>query len=378
MKKELIFASALAFCVAALGALCGCGGNGILSGGSKAELASGTGTQDDPYVISEGSHWTNISKHLDSSFVLANDINLGDFETVKPIGDAAEPFTGKVDGKGYSVNSAKIVDDHRAGLFGVVSEAEIRNLGFYNSSVRLSANFADSDYMGSFVAVAKKGTLIENCYSKNVNVSFTAKTDKWVLLGGFAGSIESMSSVICCNSDVKISQANGSYSYPAFLIGGFAEYVSGSTVDCCKAMGSMTFGSPAGVNQMRIGTFADRISNGKITNMYSEMAITSGHAIDVYYFFGSADADTLKYCLNFCDYQCNIGGRFEKCKLQSNGSESVNIYFSPSRYGEANATLENPLWQDNRYWKAGPLHPELASYEEYLQIKQSEQEQKNS
>lgn len=346
-----------------------CGGNGGNSessdgGGSKPEFASGSGTEASPYVIEKDYQWLNVAKHPEAYFELADDINLGDYETVTPTGTDEQPFEGVIDGKNHKISGASVSSSHFTGLFGVMSGATVKNLGFTNSTVHMQSK-NDDDVMGTFVAVAKKGTVIENCYSEKVTTNFTKYSTKYVMIGGFAGSVESVSSIVCCYSDVNIKAPDGS----RFYIGGFARLVSGSKIDCCYTTGTISVWGPSGVKVCRIGTFVDRVINSDVTNMYAEMSINAKGATGVYYFAGNVDNESLEYCLNFCDYQKTPDGRYEKCGVVSNGSEYVNLYFASSEYGNANDTLDKSLWCDNPVWKKGKVHPELVSYEEYLNLR---------
>ena len=336
----------------------------------KTEFASGTGTAEDPYVIKEEYQWLNIANYPTAYFELGNDINLGDYEKIAPIGTSEDEFKGTIDGKGYSVKGAAVRGDHSVGLFGILSGATIKNLGFSDSTVRLLNGYNDGEYLGSFAAIARKGSVLENCFSKNINMSFVSNTGDFTMVGGFVGSLESASSAIFCSCDVKITLTKGRF--PGFYVGGFARLVSGSTIDCCSVTGSMTFDHYAGSYVMRIGTFVDRVINSSISNMSVEMNINVGPTIDVYTIACNVDEETLKYCLNFSSYQRSTQGRYDKCGVVSNASEDYNIYFGTSQYSSANSVLENSLWENNKYWKAGKLHPELISYEEYLKIKEAE------
>ena len=373
MKKKLKFSLLTFACVlCCVFGFAACGPSDGDNDGSddnaiQSEFAMGSGTEDSPYVIDKDYQWLNVAKYPDAYFELAADINLGDYATVAPTGTSENPFTGTIDGKNHKIEGAKVYSTHFTGLFGLTSGATIKNLGFANSSVHMESKSED-DVMGSFVAVARKGTVIENCYSEKVTLNFTKYSTKYVMMGGFAGSIESVSSVTYCHCDVNIKAPNGSH----FYIGGFARLVSGSTVDCCYNTGTITVWGPSGVKVCRIGTFIDSIINSNVTNMYAEMSIDAKGATGVWYVAGYVDEEWNKFMLNFSDYQKTPDGRYETRKVINNASEDYNIYFPASQYAYANDTLDKDLWKDNAYWKKGKVHPELVSYEEYLQLKNSE------
>lgn len=373
MKKKLfstILALVCAICCMFLLVACDEGSGIFGDNNNKPEFASGNGTQDSPYVVEKDYQWLNVGKYPEAYFELSSDINLGDYETISPIGTSETPFTGTIDGKNHTIGGANIKSAHTPGLFGVLSGAIVKNLGLINSSVAMTSGYSDGEYMGSFVAIARKGTEIENCHTKNVSMTFYSQTSYFNFVGGFAGSIESMSSVVYCSCDTKISCSSGKY--PGFYIGGFAVTVSGSTVNCCSVTGSMTFPGYAAMYVMDVGSVVYTVKNSTISNMCVEMNINAHSNIDVYTLAGNVDEETLKYCLNFCTYQYSPKKRYKKCNLLTNISEDINIYFSSSNYAEANGTLDNSLWVNNKYWKKGKIHPELISYEEFLEI-QNEQ-----
>jgi len=369
MKKRFLRGFSLGVCLAlAVTGLAACGTGGGFGG--KSEFAAGTGTAEDPYVIKEDYQWSNMIKYPEANFVLGGDLNLGDYESVAPIGNAENEFKGTLDGCGYSVKGATVSGDHSVGLFGILSGATIKNLNFTDSVVKMTSGYSDGDYMGSFAAIARKGTVIENCNSKNINMSFVSFRDYIVYAGGFVGSLESVSSTICCSCNVKISLSNGNF--PGFYIGGFARSVSGSTVDCCKVTGSMIFGNYATMYVMRIGTLVDKVINGTIKNMSADMNINVGPNIDVYTIAGDIDYESLEYCLNFSSYQRSPEGKYGKNGMYTDDAEYHVLYVKPSEIPTANAILKSNTWKDNKYWKEGKLYPELVSYEEYLQIKEAE------
>lgn len=340
-------------------------GNG--GGQNKPEFSAGSGTEADPYIIDSDYQWLNINKYPSACFALSADINMGDYGAISPVGTAQTPFSGKIDGKNYSITGVKIREDYNAGLFGVLSGATVKNLNFTNSSVALLDGYNDGEYAGSFAAIARKGTVIENCHSKNVSVTFPSKTSYFTFIGGFVGSLESVSSAFYCSADVKISLSSGKY--PGFYVGGFARMVSGSVIDCCKVTGSITFGNPAGHYVMVVGTIVDRVINSRITNMLAEINASAGYNIDFYSIAGDVDEETLKYCLNFSTYNKAIAGRYRSCKVLSNASKDFNIYFPSSEYDSANSTLDNSIWKDNEFWVKGALHPEFVPYEKYVELK---------
>ncbi len=102
---------------------------------------NGSGTQDDPYRISDGFELDAVRDYMGEGvyFVLTNNIRFtgedfafgGSFYNkgrgFAPIGTKEDPFTGVFDGNGYSI-SGLYVNADEASLFGAVKNAEIKNV----------------------------------------------------------------------------------------------------------------------------------------------------------------------------------------------------------------------------------------------------------
>ncbi len=98
-----------------------------------AQFAGGTGTEEDPWQISNADQLVNIQSHLDGHFIQTGDIDLtvGSTEqTWIPIGDSDSPFSGSFDGGGYIIENMKVYDPevNYQGLFGYLQGAVIQNV----------------------------------------------------------------------------------------------------------------------------------------------------------------------------------------------------------------------------------------------------------
>jgi uncharacterized protein (UPF0297 family) len=129
------------------------------------DFSGGTGTEEDPYLISNPYQLHAIKRNLTSHFRLMNNIDLnGYFENWYPIGDNnlyfQERFTGTIDGNGFEIENLSInrPSMNYIGLFGYIEGGTISNLGLK------SGNIEGRDYTGSIVGRINNG-LIENTYS---------------------------------------------------------------------------------------------------------------------------------------------------------------------------------------------------------------------
>ena len=151
--------------------------NGTITGGTFSggitgtpALATGSGTETDPYQIStaEGLKWfrdkvNNATKIEDTQICaeLTEDIDLnGEAWTPIGIGDAfyarTPSYSGTFDGKGHTIKNLSIDSSaHYVGLFGYVYGGTIRNL-------TVSGSVKGSKHTGGIAGAANGGTF-ENC-----------------------------------------------------------------------------------------------------------------------------------------------------------------------------------------------------------------------
>ncbi len=133
----------------------------------------------------------DISYPLSGSYVLANDIDCtaatasggalyNSGKGFAPIGDSSHPFTGTLNGQGYTITGFKInrpTEDH-VGLFSYSQDATIENLQFVSASVK-----ADS-YAG-VVSAEEKSITLNNVTAIGTVSTPAANSDGYV--GGLIG-----------------------------------------------------------------------------------------------------------------------------------------------------------------------------------------------
>lgn len=129
--------------------------------GSFVIFESGSGTESDPYMISESKHLLNIDYYLDSYYELKNDIALlgSDLELIAGflIGRDGGVFNGKLDGKGYSITNLQFAyNANQIAMFKEIgSQGKISNvkIGIKTGSSKYSAiTFAG-------IAITNRGTI---------------------------------------------------------------------------------------------------------------------------------------------------------------------------------------------------------------------------
>lgn len=157
-----------------------------------AGFASGTGTVEDPYVVSTADELNSVRDNLSAHYKLGADIDLANWITINtpatgwaPIGTDTSPFVGTFDGNGHVIENIWIdADAANVGLFGVIGgDVTIQKLGVI---VADGKKITGSSNVGILVGLSTgvggtKQTLIQEVYvSGNVE-------SKGTLVGGIVG-----------------------------------------------------------------------------------------------------------------------------------------------------------------------------------------------
>lgn len=97
-------------------------------------------------VWAKGTEWEHVAgvgdNHMGAKFIQVQDIEMKKVNNFFPIGQITNPFTGTFDGKSYIINSL-ILDrssDNHVGLFGVTTNATLRNVVLENTMVEGGKN----------------------------------------------------------------------------------------------------------------------------------------------------------------------------------------------------------------------------------------------
>lgn len=131
----------------------------------------GSGTADNPYVITTASEVQAMEDDLDAHYELGGDIDAAEtaqwndgrgFDPVGPTESSA--FTGSLDGNGFTIANLTIdrPDTRRVGLFGVLNESEVRDLTLTDATVtglEDTGSVAGELYSGTIEGVTASGTI---------------------------------------------------------------------------------------------------------------------------------------------------------------------------------------------------------------------------
>jgi hypothetical protein len=241
---------------------------------SQTETApSGSGTSGDPYLVAtlDNLYWiTQNSSSWSSYFKQTANIDASSSSGwssgagFSPIGNGSNSFTGTYDGSGYTISSlfiSRSTTDY-IGLFGLISDATIKNVNLTNENITGQSNVGG--LVGS--STGSGSALIENC-STTGSVTGTGSQE----VGGLVGGDQSGTTI---NTSYSSANVNGSN-----YVGGFTgQNSSTSTISNCYSTGSVNgqdyVGGFAGVND-NFSPGAAHINNsysmGSVSGLYTHV-----------------------------------------------------------------------------------------------------------
>ena len=188
-KKRLLFVglAVLMLLAAVMLVIPAAGVKAAWDGTAATGFANGSGTEADPYLISNAKELALLAENVKNGkdnastyYKLTDNIDVSghDWTAIGGKGGEAAAFRGTFDGNHKVVSGIKInkPDEEYQGLFGI-SRGTIKNVGIENSSI------VGKEYVGGVCGYNIYGT-IEGCYNTG-NIKATA--DDKALVGGICG-----------------------------------------------------------------------------------------------------------------------------------------------------------------------------------------------
>lgn len=202
-----------------------------------------------------------IRYHLDKDFILAADINVGNWV---PIGSKSAPFTGTLKNLGtYKLKGITVDNGYGyAGLFGYISGSGTSVKGIIIDDVE--SEIIGTTYSGGIAGYAASSATISDCKVNKITIKTTSSTG---YAGGIVGRADG-ASVVSCKASATISATGGGYA------GGMVGY-SNSNVSMCVVNSTVTAptssGSYAGgaVGYTTYKVYGCTIKNSTITAYYA-------------------------------------------------------------------------------------------------------------
>lgn len=175
----------------------------------------GSGTETYPYLITSPSQLNEMRNDLSAHYKLVSNIEIGEWIKSNlgsngwiPIGTEGLPFTGTFDGNDYSITNLNCSRQNNVGLFGVTSNAQIKNL---NLSL---TNMTGIDNVGSLIGCSH-GTEVSNIrvtgrsHGSNCVGGLIGKIhDNCTTVGASYGEISKLTSVDNCDVECDVNGEN--------------------------------------------------------------------------------------------------------------------------------------------------------------------------
>lgn len=183
---------------------------------------SGSGTEDDPYLIYNENQLSQVSNFLNQEgvvFKLMKDLNLTNWIAENnsnqgwlPIGVETFPFKGKFYGNNHKISGFSITrnSESNVGFFGFIDGATVNNLTLEGTQVKGANN------VGILIGQSTSSTI------SNITVKMTNSVSGIQYVGGFAGRL-SQTTLTDCNSEVTGGISGTSY------IGGMVGFITQTT-----------------------------------------------------------------------------------------------------------------------------------------------------
>ena len=271
-------------------------------------------------IIKTAQDLDNIRNNVDADgnvvgkYILMNDIDLSAYDNWEPIGDKDNSFSGIFDGNGYIINNLTINrTEEYIGLFGHVTNAEIKNVGLDKGNV------SGYNYIGAIVGYAESGSNIKNCYA-------TCKVTGYYKHGDYRGGLVGINLGTISNSYATgdVTQSNG----VGDLAGGLVGRNIGTIMNCFATGAVYGFSMTGGLVGENTGTITQSYSTGSVTGHTMTGGLVgenrgSGATISDCYTTGSVAGDE------------NIGGLvgWNFIYNPKNGGGIYNSYATGSVYG---------------------------------------------
>ncbi len=243
-------------------------GDNFVMGASNTTLYSqwtdamaGTGTVDDPYIVTTATQLDAMRVNTRAFYKLGNDIDLGAYtDHWKPIGVPGmyKDFTGGLNGNGYVISGVKVNSSaNYAGLFGILGpDGQISNVRVKDVQVQ------GIQYVGGLVGI-NHGTITNSSVEGTVS-----GTGNYV--GGLVGSNN--------RATISTSYASGTVSGGTY-VGGLVGDSEGYWPDYSYIKNSYAMANVTGTGDY-VGGLAGR-STGEVVNTYAVGQVTgNGSHVD--------------------------------------------------------------------------------------------------
>ena len=188
--------------------------------------------------IGNAGQLAGISSNMNGKYRLTQNITVGSW---LPLGLDTNPFTGELDGNGYTItiNSFSATENASAGiayygLFGYIKGGKVHHLKVSGTS--LSRTSDKTLQLGAIVGCLEGGS-IEQCISDVALMGSGSSITQNSLVGGIAGNVFGSGVIKNCYSLKSVTAGKGTNGAGTAIAGGIAGGLYGGVVSECYAAG---------------------------------------------------------------------------------------------------------------------------------------------
>lgn len=280
---------------------------GVSTSSALAFSGYGDGSSGTPYYIGNCAQLEEMANDLDGNYKVIRDIDCTG-TTMTPVGDTSTPFTGTLDGKGFTISNISMsLNQNYVGLFGMTDGATIQNITL------------DSPHVEGLIKVGSLAADAENSTITKVRVT-DAELAGTSYVGGIVGQQGGGS--IANSSSVNVAiQANS-------MAGGIVAYAVGpASVSDAYATGTIH------AQQGDIG--------GLIGNIGVGPAVVSSTYASVHLYSTGSDYGGL------IGLTTNSGGQSISNSFAASYMETATVYSSAGgAFGASAASTSNIFYDD--------------------------------
>lgn len=248
----------------------------VWNGTPANSIARGSGTKNDPYIISSAAEFVYFGSKLNNNtqyWKLGVNIDLNNMEWTYGE-NSANTFKGHFDGDGHTVSKYKIAptSGKNNGLFcamegvSATERADVKNLTINNVSITHTDKLANTTNTGALVGNVGKHVDFADVHANNVTITFADLTNT-NYVGALVGHLQKNSSITNCSVEKPSINVTGTISGGASYIGGAIGRVTGANTSEVSTINGLTITSPTvtvnknSVNNSYIGTVFGQINN---------------------------------------------------------------------------------------------------------------------
>lgn len=299
-------------------------------------FAGGSGTEADPYQISDASELAYLAHLVNSQtaspeykyYILTDNIDFN-FAQWVPIGIGEmenQYFYGSFDGNGYTISNMTIstYSAPYVGLFGYIKDSEIKNLNFMGEIYNLS--LTEQMNIGAVAGYSKDST-VKDCNVVYINISSIKSTND-------ANRVSDFSNVGCIvgkqdGGVIQDSVADDCYmslQTGSFNAGIIAGYSNGEIIGCSVNAEENLVGTGNNVNSICFGGIV-----GTSAGTIERCSVKAGHMTSTLKLSGGADLGGIVG---------NLEGKISLCSVQYTNEEKVDSVYAEGMSAAEDADLD--------------------------------------